>query len=179
MDTKAQGLPVTHSQPHSNSRPQSHTCSQCDCSHHCQNCSQSFATGRCSQRSSPNVPKHHSHTTHSHSGPARPITHSCSYSKKRKNLKRQGSKRKAVKRSQRVGKTQRWHSGMTGLLAASHQAFRGQPRSQPVTTWSPATAPVIAPGPITSTKSHRLQESLSQLANGDMKLPPHNQGQSK
>ncbi|NP_001128574.1 nuclear transition protein 2 [Equus caballus] len=111
MDTKAQGLPVTHSQPHSNSRPQSHTCSQCDCCHHCQNCSQSFATGRCSQRSSPNAPKHHSHTTHSHSGPARPITHSCSYSKKRKNLKRQGSKRKAVKRSQRVGKTQRWHSG--------------------------------------------------------------------
>ncbi|XP_014648923.1 PREDICTED: nuclear transition protein 2 [Ceratotherium simum simum] len=117
MDTKTQSLPITHTQPHSSSRPQSHTCNPCTCGHHCQSCSQSCsrgqgcATGHCSQSPSPNPPRPHKHTMHSRHCPTRPTTHSCSYSKSRKNLKRKADKRKTVKRSQRVYKTERWSSG--------------------------------------------------------------------
>ncbi|XP_032956883.1 nuclear transition protein 2 [Rhinolophus ferrumequinum] len=139
MDTKAQNLPFTHTQPHSSSRSQSHTCNHCSCSHHCQNCSptcswsqgcrqsQSYRqsrgssqspTGHCSPpgpqsqspRSSP-LPKHQKHTMHPQHCPKRPATHSSRYPKNRKNVDAKVNKRKAVKRSRRVYKTKRRSSG--------------------------------------------------------------------
>uniref|UniRef100_A0A8C3X4F8 Nuclear transition protein 2 n=1 Tax=Catagonus wagneri TaxID=51154 RepID=A0A8C3X4F8_9CETA len=127
MDTKTQSPPSAHTQPHSSSRPQSHTCNQCSCGHHCQNCSQSCSRSRSSSQSprghrhlpghhsqslSPSLsPRHHKHAVHSHRCASRPSTRSCSYSKNRKNLEGKVNKRKAVKRSQQVYKTKRRSSG--------------------------------------------------------------------
>ncbi|XP_034878327.1 nuclear transition protein 2 [Mirounga leonina] len=119
MDTKTQSLPNTHTQPHSNSRPQSHTCSPCTCSSHCHTCSQTCSrscsrspTGYQSQISHPSPPpRHQKHTMHSHHCSPRPTTHSCSYPKNRKNLEGKVNKRKVVKRRQQVYKTKRRSSG--------------------------------------------------------------------
>ncbi|XP_047570433.1 nuclear transition protein 2 [Lutra lutra] len=124
MDTKTQSLPNTHTQPHSNSRPQSHTCGPCTCSSHCQACGQSCGrsqscsrsssqspTGRQGQSPYPSPPlRRQKHTMHSHHRPPRPTAHSCSYSKNRKNLEGK-VKRKVAKRSQQVYKTKRRSSG--------------------------------------------------------------------
>ncbi|KAM7228100.1 hypothetical protein CapIbe_020554 [Capra ibex] len=132
MDTKTQSLPNTHTQPHSNSRPQSHACNQCSCSHHCQSrgrsrsCrSHSRSRSRNSSRrprshrspaghqgsgSSPPL-RRHRYTMHSHQGPSRAVTHSCSHSKNRKNLEGKVIKRKQVKRSKQVYKRKRQSSG--------------------------------------------------------------------
>ncbi|XP_058567037.1 nuclear transition protein 2 [Neofelis nebulosa] len=101
MDTKTQSLPITHTQPHSNSRPQSHTCSQC--------CG---PTGHQSQSPDPSPPpRHQKHSMRSHHCPPRPTTRSRSYPKNRKNSGGKVKKRKAAKRSQQVYKTKRRNSG--------------------------------------------------------------------
>lgn len=138
MDTKAQKLPITHTQPHSSSRSQSHTCNHCSCSLHCQNCSpscswsqgwsqsQSYRRSRSSSQSptghgsppghqsqSPRsslLPKHQTHTMQPHHCSKRPTTHSSRYPKNRKNVEAK-VKRKVVKRSRRVYKTKRRSSG--------------------------------------------------------------------
>nr|XP_055197182.1 nuclear transition protein 2 [Nyctereutes procyonoides] len=146
MDTKTQSLPITHTQHHSNSRPQGHTCSQCTCSSHCQTCSQSCSWSRSSSQSptghhsssghqsqSPHPtppPRHQKHTIHSHHCPPRPTTHSCSYPKNRKNFEGKVNKRKVAKRSQQVYKTKRRNSGIfqaggEGAARSSHAQVRG------------------------------------------------------
>ncbi|XP_006146589.1 nuclear transition protein 2 [Tupaia chinensis] len=122
MDTKAQSLPIAHTQPHSNSRPQGHTCSQGSRSHHCQHCSWSCSRGMASHRSSlghqgqspgpsPSLPpRHHRQTMHSHPSPSRP-THHSSCLRKRKTLVGKVNKRKGTKRSRQVYKTKRRSSG--------------------------------------------------------------------
>nr|NP_776625.1 nuclear transition protein 2 [Bos taurus]CAA39810.1 transition protein 2 [Bos taurus]CAA39811.1 transition protein 2 [Bos taurus] len=127
MDTKTQSLPNTHAQPHSNSRPQSHACHHCSCSQHCQSRSRSRS---CRSRSSSRRPRSHRSPT-GHQGRARPqpsseapqthhalppvssrpVTHSCSHSKNRKNLEGKVIKRKQVKRSKQVYKRKRQSSG--------------------------------------------------------------------
>ncbi|XP_070218680.1 nuclear transition protein 2 [Bos mutus] len=128
MDTKTQSLPNTHAQPHSNSRPQSHACHHCSCSQHCQSRSRSRSCRSCSsnrrprshrspagrqgQSPGPSPPlRRHRHTMHSHQCPSRPVTHSCSHSKNRKNLEGKVIKRKQVKRSKQVYKKKRQSSG--------------------------------------------------------------------
>ncbi|XP_029804655.1 nuclear transition protein 2 [Suricata suricatta] len=123
MDTKTQSLPIAHTQPHSNSRPQRHPCNQCHCSLHCHTCSHTCGhtcsrsrsrasnhspTGPQSQSPNPSLPlRHQKHSMHSHCCPPRPTPHSRSYPKNRKNLGRKVTKRKVVKRSQQVYKTKR------------------------------------------------------------------------
>ncbi|XP_037360469.1 nuclear transition protein 2 isoform X2 [Talpa occidentalis] len=125
MDTKTQNLSITHTQPHSNSRPQGHPCSQCNCSHHCQNCSQSCSrsssqspASHCSTVASPSQspspslpPRNHKHAMHPHHCRLRPTTHSSSCPKKRKTLEGKVNKRKVLKKSQRGHKTKRRGSG--------------------------------------------------------------------
>lgn len=128
MDTKTQSLPNTHAQPHSNSRPQSHACHHCSCSQHCQSRCRSRScrsrssnrrprshrspAGRQGQSPGPSPPlRRHRHTMHSHQCPSRPVTHSCSHSKNRKNLEGKVIKRKQVKRSKQVYKKKRQSSG--------------------------------------------------------------------
>ncbi|XP_045849067.1 nuclear transition protein 2 [Meles meles] len=121
MDTKTQSLPNTHTQPHSNSRPQGHTCGPCTCGSHCQACGQSCGRSRSSSQSptghqsqslhpSP-PPRRQKHTMHSHRCPPRPTAHSCRYSENRKRLGGKVNKRKVAKRSQPVYKTKRRSSG--------------------------------------------------------------------
>nr|XP_014339246.1 PREDICTED: nuclear transition protein 2 [Bos mutus] len=107
MDTKTQSLPNTHAQPHSNSRPQSHAC-------HSNRRPRSHRSpaGRQGQSPGPSPPlRRHRHTMHSHQCPSRPVTHSCSHSKNRKNLEGKVIKRKQVKRSKQVYKKKRQSSG--------------------------------------------------------------------
>ncbi|KAB0348606.1 hypothetical protein FD755_005628 [Muntiacus reevesi] len=128
MDTKTQSLPNTHTQPHSNSRSQSHACKQCSCSHHCQSRSRSCRSrsqsssqrprshrrpaGRQGQSPGPSSPlRRLRYAMHSHQCPSRPVTHSCSHSKNRKNLEGKVIKRKQVKRSKQVYKRKRQSSG--------------------------------------------------------------------
>ncbi|XP_020736244.1 nuclear transition protein 2 [Odocoileus virginianus] len=130
MDNKTQRLPNTHTQPHSNSRPQSHACNQCSRSHHCQSRSHSRSCRSRSQSSSqrrrshrspaghqgqspgPSPPlRRHRYTMHSHQCPLRPVTHSCSHFKNRKNLEGKVIKRKQVKRSKQVYKRKKQSSG--------------------------------------------------------------------
>ena len=130
MDTKTQSLPNTHTQPQSNSRPQSHACNQCGCSHHCQSRGRSRSCRRRSRRAgqhrrshrSPAGPRgqspgpspplrRHRYAMHTHQCPSRPVTHSCSHSKNRKNLEGKVIKRKQVKRSKQVYKRKRQSSG--------------------------------------------------------------------
>ncbi|OWK11410.1 TNP2 [Cervus elaphus hippelaphus] len=123
MDTKTQSLPNTHTQPHSNSRPQSHACKQCSCSHHCQSRSRSRSSsqrprsrrspaGHQARSPGPSPPlRRLRYAMHSHQCPSRPVTHSCSHSKNRKNLEGKVIKRKQVKRSKQVYKRKRQSSG--------------------------------------------------------------------
>ncbi|KAG8513459.1 Nuclear transition protein 2 [Galemys pyrenaicus] len=121
MDTKTQNLPITHTQPHSNARPQGHPCSQCNCSHHCQSCSWSCSqspASHCSpavprsQSPSPSTPpRNHKHAMHPHHCRLRPTPHSSSCPRKRKTLEGKVNKRKAVKKSQRGHKATRRSSG--------------------------------------------------------------------
>ncbi|XP_077629406.1 nuclear transition protein 2 [Crocuta crocuta] len=133
MDTKTQSLPIAHTQPHGNSRPQSHTCSPCNCSSHCHSCGQTCGrtcgqsrsgscsrsrtsshspTGPQSQSPSPSPPpRHQKHSQHSCRCPPQPTAHSCSYPKNRKNLERKVNKRKVARRSPQAHKTKRRNSG--------------------------------------------------------------------
>nr|XP_019569615.1 PREDICTED: nuclear transition protein 2 [Rhinolophus sinicus] len=156
MDTKAQKLPITHTQPHSGSRSQSHTCNHCSCSLHCQNCSPSCSwsqsqsyrrsrsnsqspTGRCSPpghqsqspRSSP-LPKHQKHTMQPHHCSKQAPTHSPRYPKNRKNVEAK-VKRKVVKRSRRVYKTKRRSSG---TFHAGGEGPQGPPDEGEMPSWT-------------------------------------------
>ncbi|XP_045398552.1 nuclear transition protein 2 [Lemur catta] len=139
MDTKTQSLSVTHTQPHGNCRPQSHACSQCNCSHHCQNCSQSCRRNKGCSRSSSQSPtshrsplrscspsshqsqspspsppaKHHKQIMHSHHhSPTRPTAHCSSCPRNRKTLESKvNKKRKVGKRTHQVYKTKRQNTG--------------------------------------------------------------------
>ncbi|XP_060504492.1 nuclear transition protein 2 [Panthera onca] len=115
MDTKTQSLPITHTQPHSNSRPQSHTCSQCCGRSRSRSRSRSSGhspTGHQSQSPDPSPPpRHQKHSMRSHHCPPRPTARSCSYPQNRKNSGGKVKKRKAAKRSQQVYKTKRRNSG--------------------------------------------------------------------
>ncbi|XP_055264784.1 nuclear transition protein 2 [Moschus berezovskii] len=141
MDTKTHSLPNTHTQTHSNSRPQSHSCNQCSCSHHCQSRSRSRSQS-CRGRSSSQSPRshrspaghqcqspgpspllrRHRYTMHSHQCPSRPITHSCSHSKNRKNMEGKVIKRKQVKRSKQVYKRKRQSSVSPAVWQEKSQA---------------------------------------------------------
>ncbi|XP_047695097.1 nuclear transition protein 2 [Prionailurus viverrinus] len=113
MDTKTQSLPITHTQPHGNSRPQSHTCSQCCGRSRSRSRSSGHSpTGHQSQSPDPSPPpRHQKHSMRSHRCPPRPTTRSCSYPKNRRNSGGKVKKRKAAKRSPRVYKTKRRNSG--------------------------------------------------------------------
>ncbi|XP_019506425.1 PREDICTED: nuclear transition protein 2 [Hipposideros armiger] len=149
MDTKAQNIPITHTQPHCNSRSQSHTCNHCSCSHHCQNCSQSCSwsqgcsqspTGHCSlsghqsqsPRSSP-LSQHQRHAMHSHHCPKQPATHSCRHPKNKKNLEGKVKKRKVIKRRRRVYKTKRRSSG---TFRAGGEGPQGPPDEEELPSWT-------------------------------------------
>uniref|UniRef100_A0A2K5EUN5 Nuclear transition protein 2 n=1 Tax=Aotus nancymaae TaxID=37293 RepID=A0A2K5EUN5_AOTNA len=133
IDTKTHSLPITHAQPHSNSWPQSPTCSPCICSRHCQTCSQHCSRSRSSRRSptthhsppgahsssgcqnqspSPSPPpKQHKKTTNSQHSPTRPTILYSSCPKRRKNLEGKMNKRKMAKRIRKVYKTKKRSSG--------------------------------------------------------------------
>ncbi|XP_004691813.1 PREDICTED: nuclear transition protein 2 [Condylura cristata] len=125
MDTKTQNLPITHTQPHSNARPQGHPCSQCHCSHHCQNCSQSCSrsssqspaghgspAASSSQTPSPSPPpRNHKHAMHAHHCRLRPTTHASSCPKRRKPLEGKVTRRRVVKKGQRGHRTKRRSAG--------------------------------------------------------------------
>nr|XP_020022853.1 nuclear transition protein 2 [Castor canadensis] len=114
MDTKMQSLPTTHTQPHSSSRPQSHTCSQCTCSLHCQGCSwgrSCSSPGRPSSSVSPSPPpKPPRQTTHSQLSPPRPA-HYSSCPKNKKTLEGKVNKKRAVRRNKRVYRSKRQSTG--------------------------------------------------------------------
>nr|XP_021504060.1 nuclear transition protein 2 [Meriones unguiculatus] len=111
MDTKMQSLSTTHSHPHSSSRPQGHTCNQCNCSHHCRSCS---PAGHPSSSSSPSPSppsRHPKPTTQSRHSPPRTGHHRGSSSKTRKTLEGKVSKRRAVRRRKRTNRAKRRSSG--------------------------------------------------------------------
>uniref|UniRef100_A0A8C0ZXS8 Nuclear transition protein 2 n=1 Tax=Castor canadensis TaxID=51338 RepID=A0A8C0ZXS8_CASCN len=110
MDTKMQSLPTTHTQPHSSSRPQSHTCSQCTCSLHCQGCSWAAHLGPSSSVSPSPPPKPPRQTTHSQLSPPRPA-HYSSCPKNKKTLEGKVNKKRAVRRNKRVYRSKRQSTG--------------------------------------------------------------------